>query len=251
MHRFHLPPDQCEGERLELVEREAHHALQVLRLRRDDRVQVLDGRGQVLQCTVEGCGRDRIFLQVVQRHFTPAPACQITLLQALPKGKLFEAILQKSTELGVYRIVPLITERVVSHLDQDDALAKTARWRQVLVEAIKQCGSPWLPLLEPPVGPAEFLGRREQFDLAWFGSLQPNARHPRAVFETFARTQQRLPTTAAVWIGPEGDFSPAETELFESAGVSPVTLGPLVLRTETAALYCLSVLNYELQAPRG
>ena len=104
---------------------------------------------------------------------------------------------------------------------------------------------------KPPLTPRQFLDQGQNFDLALFGSLQPNARHPRQAFESFERTHPRRPGSVAVWIGPEGDFSPAEVALLESKGVLPISLGPLVLRTETAATYCLSILNYELGFDSG
>lgn len=249
MHRFFLPPVQCAGPSLELVDREAHHALKVLRVRRGETVEVLDGEGKILRCTVRDAGRDRVGLEVFQSTVAPAPPFRITLVQALPKGKLFEDIIQKSTELGAFRIVPLITERVVSRFGHDEAESKTTRWRQVALEAIKQCGSPWLPRVEKPIEFEAFLARREAFDLAMFGCLRPAAQHPRSCFEAFVLEQKRLPGSLAFWIGPEGDFSPGEAALLEQSGMQPITLGPLVLRTETAALYCLGIANYELSAP--
>jgi 16S rRNA (uracil1498-N3)-methyltransferase len=209
-------------------------------------VQVLSGAGQVLTCEVRDSERHRMMLEVVStRSSSPSPH-QLTLLQAIPKGKLMEEVIQKATELGVHRIVPIISERVVVRLDPQDAISKTVRWRQVAVEAIKQCGSAWLPHVGEPVTPEVFLDRGEECELAVVGSLQPNAQHPRHYFEEFRRARNRKPKTISVWVGPEGDFTPAELKLMESAGVRPINLGPLVLRTDTAAIYSLSVLNYEL-----
>src|SRR5205085_7324236 len=104
--------------------------------------------------------------------------------------------------------------------------------------------SPWLPQIEAPVTPKQFLARKEQFDLPLVASLQSEAKHPRQYFEAFQREHNRLPESICVWVGPEGDFSPAELEAIKSTGALPITLGPLVLRSETAALYCLSILNY-------
>ena len=249
MHRFYVPPEECTGPEIELTGREAHHAAQVLRVRRGDSVHVLDGAGQDLACTIRDHGRDRVQLEVVERRSVPPPACEITLLQGLPKGKLFEAIIQKSVELGARGIIPLMTERVVAHFDREDGAAKTERWRMVAIEAIKQCGSAWLPTVEEPITPQRFLERGQSPELSLFGSLQFNARHPRHYFQSFERSHQRRPKSVSVWVGPEGDFSPGEVAALESASILPITLGPLVLRTETAAAYCLSVVNYELQAP--
>ncbi len=124
MHRFHLPPERCAQAVLRLEGREAHHALHVLRLRHGELVTVLDGIGNELMCTVEECGRNAIMLSVSLKNFVPAPPSAITLLLAVPKGKIIESIIQKAVELGVRRIVPLLTERVVTHLDDGDAESK-------------------------------------------------------------------------------------------------------------------------------
>jgi 16S rRNA (uracil1498-N3)-methyltransferase len=247
MHRFYLPPEQCQGNHLILTERESHHALHVLRVRHGERLVVLDGAGQELLCEVERPAHERIKLTVMQRNVIPPLPFQITLLQAIPKGKIIESIIQKATELGTYRIVPLLSDRVTTQLDEESSASKVEKWRLAAIEAIKQCGSAWLPQVETPVTPKEYLARGERFDLPLIASLQNDRQHPRERFETFHKEKRRMPGTVCVWIGPEGDFTPAEMSAIKSSGVLPITLGPLVLRSETAAIYSLSVINYELQ----
>jgi 16S rRNA (uracil1498-N3)-methyltransferase len=246
MHRFYLPPSPAQPATLVLPEREAHHALQVLRLRPGERVAVLDGAGHEFLCEIERCNRHEAALKLLEKRTTPAPPCRITLLQAIPKGKTFEEIIQKATELGAARIVPLLTERVVVRLSGKEAAQKTAKWQGVAIEAIKQCGAAWLPEVTAPITPAEFLARREEVDLSLVGSLQADSRHPRGYFQAFHEEHGRLPRSVGIWIGPEGDFSPGELDAIKAGGAEPITLGPLVLRTDTAATYCLSVVNYEL-----
>jgi 16S rRNA (uracil1498-N3)-methyltransferase len=247
MHRFHLPPANCREALLRLDGREAHHALHVLRLQRGERVAILDGAGHEFFCDVESATKKSLVLAVKEQKFTPAPTCAITLLVAIPRGKLIESIIQKAVELGAHRIVPLLTERVVTQLDDDGAEARRGKWQTVAIEAIKQCGTPWLPTVEAPQTIAKFQARGEIFELSLVGSLQTARRHPRAWILEFQKQHGRLPRSAAAWIGPEGDFTPAELQAIEAAGAKPVTLGRLTLRVETAAVYCLSFLNYELQ----
>jgi 16S rRNA (uracil1498-N3)-methyltransferase len=247
MHRFYLPPEQCSDQRLLLTGGEARHAVQVLRLRGGERVIVLDGAGREFLCQTEESQRSKVSLAIIERRAMPALPCQITLLQALPKGQIIESIIQKAAELGASRIVPLLTERVVTRLSAREAPGKTEKWQRVAIEAIKQCGLAWLPQVQAPMTPGEWLARQEQFELPFLASLQPGSRHPRTYFEAFRSKHGRPPRTACVWVGPEGDFTPAETDAIKGAGNLPITLGPRVLRTETAATYCLSVLNYELQ----
>ncbi|MCX7824750.1 MAG: 16S rRNA (uracil(1498)-N(3))-methyltransferase [Verrucomicrobiae bacterium] len=248
MHRFYLPPDQCRGSVLALTAREAHHGLHVLRLQPGERVGVLDGAGHEFLCEVSELGRDTVRLSVVQKDAASPLPYTITLLQAVTKSKSFDTIVQKATELGVSRIVPLLSDRVVAHLDDEKAETKLEKWRLIAIEAIKQCGSPWLPQIDAPLSPHAFLEGGEKFELSLIASLQPDSRHPREWFKRFCEERQRLPQSAAIWIGPEGDYTPAEMNSIKAAGALPITLGKLVLRSETAAIYCLSILNYELQA---
>jgi 16S rRNA (uracil1498-N3)-methyltransferase len=247
MHRFYLPPGHCAGAALRLDGREAHHALRVLRVKYGEMVAVLDGIGNEFLCTVDHCSREAVALSVSLKNFTAAAPCPVTLLVAVPKGKIIEDIIQKSVELGAHRIVPLLTERVATHLDADAAADKREKWQQVAVEAIKQCGALWLPKIEMPVTIAQFLARPERIELALVGSLQTERRQPRECFEEFQTKHGRRPQSAAVWIGPEGDFTLEELQAIQNSGAQPISLGKLVLRVETAAVYCLSILNYELQ----
>src|SRR6266568_3996524 len=118
MHRFYIPPEKCEGVSLFLSGNEAHHALHVLRLERGERVVVLDGAGREFLCAVENFDRDKVQLAVEEKRLVEPPPTRITLLQAIPKGKIIESIIQKATELGVARIVPLLTERVATRLGE-------------------------------------------------------------------------------------------------------------------------------------
>ena len=248
MHRFYLPPERCTGDVLRLVGREAHHALHVLRVKRGERVMVLDGAGNEFSSEVQNVSRHELMLGVTGTKAIPALPSSITLLQAVPKGRIIESIIQKAVELGACRIVPLLTEHVVTRLDDREADGKREKWHQVAIEAIKQCGAAWLPRIETPTTIGKFLARNERFDLALVGSLQTERRHPRECFKEYQALRRRLPQNVAVWIGPEGDFTLGELNLIRAAGALPISLGRLVLRVETAAIYCLSVLNYELNS---
>jgi 16S rRNA (uracil1498-N3)-methyltransferase len=267
--RFYLPPESCADDVLRIEGREAHHALHVLRVKRGEPVVVLDGAGHEFLCEIADASREAVTLCVRQKNFVPPPSCQITLMQAVPRGKIIESIIQKSVELGAHRIVPLLTERVVTHLNEKERAHKQEKWQQVAIEAIKQCGLAWLPEIETPKTIEEALSRRNAglrpgssgiqhaqpapgsspsaFDLSLVGSLQAGRRHPRECFQEFQAKHGRLPQNVAAWIGPEGDFTLDELKAIQAGGALPISLGRLVLRVETAAIYCLSILNYELQ----
>lgn len=248
MHRFFLPPAQCSGALIQLTDAEAHHATRVLRIQTGESVVVLDGAGHTMDCEVREVTKRSVTLSVKQKNFSPPLPCQITLLQAIPKAKAMDYIVQKATELGAARIVPILSERVVVQLNEREAQDKAEKLQPVAIEAIKQCGSPWLTQIEPAVSLKSFLARGEKFELPLVASLQENRKQPREFIRQFREQHQRLPQTACVWIGPEGDFSPAEMDLLHASGALPITLGRLVLRSDTAAIYSLSVLNYELQS---
>jgi 16S rRNA (uracil1498-N3)-methyltransferase len=249
MHRFYLAPGDSVGENLTLAGSEAHHAVHVLRLRRGEQLILLDGAGVERICEVTQTAKSGINLHVLQKRNIPPLPYQLTLVQAIPKGKLLESTIQKATELGVSRVVPLLTERVVTHLEGADVLQKARKWQGVALEAIKQCGSAWLPQVDAPLNIPQFLQQQNKFELNLVGSLQPGSIHPRVHLSEFQQIHQRHPSSVCVWIGPEGDFTSEELAAIQSAGALPITLGRLVLRTETAALYCLSFLAYELQSP--
>lgn len=248
LHRFYLPPSDCREDVLQLNGREAHHALRVLRLKPGDDALVMDGAGGEFFCRVETAGKDRLSLRVKNRNFIPPLPCAIALFVGIPKGKIIESIIQKSVELGARTIAPLLAERVVTRLDEEAAGEKREQWQQVAIEAMKQCGTAWLPEIKTPATIERFLAQKEKPELQLVGSLQKERRHPREVFREFERSHRRLPQSAAVWIGPEGDFTPDELKSIQNAGAQPISLGRLVLRVETAAIYCLSILNCELNS---
>src|SRR4051794_12414746 len=114
MHRFYLPPEKCADKSLRLEGREAHHALHVLRLKRGDPVTILNGAGAIYSCRIASASKTEVQLDALECRRAEAKPWRITLFQAVPKGKLFESIVEKATELGAYRIVPVLSHRVVS-----------------------------------------------------------------------------------------------------------------------------------------
>ena len=235
MHRFFLPDLQQPA----LSAAEAHHALHVLRLKVGDTLNVFDGHGHEAQARIAEISRDTIRLTILQRSDTPALPCRITLAQAIPK-KSMDLIVQKATELGVASIVPLVSDRSVVRLDEDSR--RMERWRDIVLDACKQCGNNWLPEIQPPQKAHDFLASPPKSDLKLIASLQPDARPLKKIL-----IEVPNPKSILILIGPEGDFTPAELGLAKSAGCLPLSLGPLVLRAETAAIYVLSVLNHEVQ----
>ncbi len=248
-HRFYIPEGRWALNRLALEGSEAHHCINVLRLGVGSRVVVFNGRGFEATAEIAEIGKSAVRLKHLQSAKAEPLRCSVTLAQAVPKGKHMELILQKATELGVARIVPLLSERTVVHLAQDEAQRKREKWQQVVIEAAKQCGQNQLPELLEPITPKQFFSEFDRYELPLIASLQSDTRSFKGTLNDFREHHGRRPKSALILIGPEGDFTPAEASSARSAGCIPVSLGPIVLRTETAALYSLSVLAYELQGP--
>ena len=225
MHRFFLPNFQQPT----LSTEETHHATHVLRVKPGDTVNVFDGRGHEAQARVGEAGK----LTILQQSTTPPLPCRITLAQAIPK-KNMDLIVQKATELGVAGVVPLISERTLKR-----PTGTPDRWREIALEACKQSGNNYLPEIFPPQAARDFLNAPGAFDLKLIASLQPDAKPLKQILANVS--------SVLILIGPEGDFTPAELAAAKSAGCLPLSLGPLVLRAETAALYALSILHHELQ----
>ncbi len=243
MHRFFIPPESWNIDALALDEAETHHAVDVLRMNPGDRAVVFNGRGAEATVEIAGISRKSVTLRKVLAGKSAPIGCQITLAQAVPKGKNMDLIVQKAVELGAAAICPLLSERTVIQVEEDDAAKKQQKWQAVAIEAAKQCGQNWLPRVDPPRSPREFFSQPVRHDLMLIASLQPDAMHLKKLL---AETAGKPPKSVLILIGPEGDFTPAEIGLAKSHGCRPITLGPIVLRTETAAIYCLSVLSYEL-----
>jgi 16S rRNA (uracil1498-N3)-methyltransferase len=250
-HRFYIPPERWSLNSLVLGDSEAHHCIDVLRLGVRSRVVVFNGRGAEITAEITAIENGSVHLKELISTKTESLRSAITLAQAIPKGKNMDLIIQKATELGVARIVPLVSDRTIVQLEEGELHRRRERWKQVMIEAAKQSGQNWLPEIAVPVTPKQFFIEFDRYELPLIASLQNDARNFKKVLANFREQHGRRPGSALILIGPEGDFTPAETSSAKSAGCIPVSLGPIVLRTETAAIYSLSVLAYELQGEEG
>ena len=246
MHRFYVPSDEWNTDALVLKESEAHHCRNVLRLGSGDKVVLFNGRGSEITAAIVRSDDAAIHLRKLHQAETPPLRCQITLGQAVPKGKNMDLIVQKAVEIGAAEIVPILSDRTVVRLDAETASSKRAKWQTVAIEAAKQCGQNWLPEVGMPQTLARFFQTRRPFELQLIGSLQSDALHLKKILQQHAEAYGNRPANVLMLVGPEGDFTPAELSLARSQGCRPITLGPIVLRVETAAIYCLSILSYEL-----
>lgn len=249
MPRFYLPAAHWNDNSPTLSPEESHHALSVLRLADGARVTAFDGLGREGTAQISSTKKDAVTLKILH-HSTQAQApCAITLGQAVPKGKTMDLIIQKAVELGVRRVAPLLSDRTVVSLDASEAARKRGRWEEIAIEACKQCGQNWLPEILPPREPKAFFEGGGHSGLLLIASLQPDARPLKRILTEYRDLNGQAPAAVTVLIGPEGDFTPAELAMAKSHGFQPITLGPIILRTETATMYCLSILAHELFMP--
>lgn len=229
-------------ERVTLDERESHHASRVLRVTPGEEVELLDGAGGRLRGTVTGVEKRAVEVTVTRRETVPRPP-RVILVPAVLKGRAMDLLVQKATELGATEIWPTTTERTVVQIGAGEAEGKMAGWRETALEACKQCGNPWLPRIEAPRRLGAALrelpaGRR------WVASLEAGARWPGEVLERSGEAEGPV----VLFTGPEGDFTPGEYATLREAGVIAVTLGPLVLRAETAVIAALAVIQHALRS---
>src|SRR5882724_3866292 len=187
MHRFFLPNLQKPI----LGAEEAHHALHVLRLKAGDTVNVFDGRGHEAQALISQISNQSAELKLLtQSDVAPLP-CRITLAQAIPK-KSMDLIVQKATELGVATIIPLISDHTVVKIDEDSK--RLDRWREIALDACKQCGNNWLPEIQSPQKARDFLGALPKSDLKLIASLQPDAKPLKSILSEAAFVVGRKPS---------------------------------------------------------
>jgi len=242
-------PTENEPTQITLEPGESHHLVAVNRAKAGSTVVVFNGQGTEWICELTKDSKRAAELTVRSKQQAAPMPFRISLAQALPKGGTMEAIVRKATEIGAAKIIPLQSERTQMQLDQNRSDRKTEKWATTALEAAKQCGNPWLPAIEPVQNTSTFFEQPGNYDLKLIASLHSGAKSLKTVLQHYAQSHDALPRTVLWVIGPEGDFTPAEMGIAQNAGFEPITLGPLVLRCETAAIYALSVLSYELSIP--
>jgi 16S rRNA (uracil1498-N3)-methyltransferase len=241
MHRCFAERSSWQIDTVVLCPHESEHLVTVLRAKTGDKAMVFDGHGRVAPAEVV-----KALTRAAHLRFTapaeqyPRPAPSITLIQAVPKGGHMDQIVEKATELGTAIIRPILTDRTVRRPRE----TQTDRWLRVAIGAAKQCGTLWVPAIHPVQSLRDALqNARANCDLILVGSLDANSQPIRHVLrESVANHPKRI----GLLVGPEGDLSPEEHRLACSMGAVAVSFGRLVLRVETAALFGLSTLRYEL-----
>ncbi len=226
---------ELEKEVAILSSEESHHLARVLRVQPGQDITLFDGQGGVAEGLIETVSKSAVDVRISKHWNVPKPVIEIDLIQAVPKPDRWELVLQKAVELGATTIRPVLTK----HTEFKPNPKKQERWNKIVLNAAQQCEVRWLPDLQPLEEFEAILPILGNYDLVLVGSL----------FEG-TRPFRDLPMTGkskvAILIGPEGDFTEEEVRAAVDAGAVPVSFGDRILRTETAAIFGLSVLAYEL-----
>jgi 16S rRNA (uracil1498-N3)-methyltransferase len=232
MPRLYVPPERLTGTQLELDGEPYRHLVRVLRAAPGDAVVLFDGLGHEIAAQVVAIGARAVTLTLGPRRPLPAPAVAITLLQGVPRGERMDLLVQKTTELGVARIVPVLAERCVARPPRE----RSSRWQTIAEEAARQCGRADVPQVTAPVPLAEAL--------ALAG--------PCAARLALWEEERALPLrracpgdapSVALLVGPEGGLAAAEVEAARAAGFATVGMGPRILRAETAAIVAVALVQ--------
>ena len=244
MYRFFVEEDQIGEREIVITGSDVNHIRNVLRMKPGEQMAVSDGKGKDYGCRVREIFRDKVMADILEEKGAEGelPA-RIYLFQGLPKGDKMELIIQKAVELGVYQVIPVATRRAVVKLDKKKEEAKVGRWNGIAQSAAKQSGRGIIPQVAAVASFKEALAMTEGFDV----KVIPfeHASGMEGTRQEFQRIQPG--TDAAVFIGPEGGFEDEEIALARSMGVTAISLGKRILRTETAGLMALSVIGYLLE----
>ena len=241
MHSCYVPPPQISEDTVRISEPERHHLLNVLRLRTDDRVEVFDGAGNRYIASLCDTRTSPLQAKIRQHQFHPHTPPYITLFQGLPKFDKMDLIVQKTTEIGVNEIAPMICQRSIpkSVVQQKRA----ARWQRIANEAAKQCKRPHFAHVFAPQGLEECLGgvlyHLDLLILLWEGERR---RGLKKILRNHGEAE-----SVGLFVGPEGGFTDEEVELAVQNSCLSATFGDNILRTETAAIVGVASVMYELR----
>src|SRR5215470_393948 len=237
-HRFYAPPAQITDSGVTLDAEESHHLTRVLRLSEGALVFVFDGEGAEYECEVARVAKREVELNVLRRLDGAVESpLRLTLAQALIKGDKFDWVIQKATELGVTRIVPLVTDHSDIKRAEERAEQRLQRWRRISLEALKQCGRRRLVEICEPAPFDDFCG-----SVVDSASLIFSEHGGGSLREVSAKLQDV--DQLSLCVASEGGWSERELLKAESSGFTPVSLGSRILRTETAAIVAVTLAQH-------
>lgn len=241
MPRFFVSPEQKKDNMITIKGPDVVHISRVLRLGPGDFITLLDGRGKAYEAVITDlAGTGEITCSIREEKELAAPAVRITLVQGIPKGDKMDLVIEKGTELGVSRFIPLTCRRSVVRLSGGSSAKKLERWRRIAMESAKQCRRPDIPEVSEPAGWDEVFS---SLPADTFGLLPWEEEKSLTLKDVLKESPPG--TDICVFIGPEGGFDPGEVETARSRGVRPVSLGSQILRAETAGMAVATMILYE------
>ncbi len=241
MHRFFVAPTSIHENTVILQGDIAHQIRNVLRMAPGDHICVLDNSGMEYEIELSTIERSEVFGQVIEKRANSSELpIHVTLYQGMPKKDKFEWILQKGTELGISHFVPIITERTIAIPKSDRIDKKLDRWQRIVSEAAEQSGRAVLPDLSEPTAFSELNTLIQNHDLC---VILWEETHQETRLKTILSENSGIKNIAII-VGPEGGLTPTEVELAQDYGAKTASLGALILRTETAAIYAAAVIHY-------
>ena len=236
MHTFYVPAIRPNADTVEISDLEHHHLRNVLRLKKSDVIQIIDGKGGVYSAKVNRISVESTTTQITEQTYYPKKMPVLMLFQGIPKNDKMELILQKTTELGVSQIVPIITERTL----QKPSEKRLKRWNRIVISATKQCKSLWLPELQQVRDFDACINTIATETLSLILWEKEKKHHISNVFKSNAN-----PESLALFAGPEGGFTENVVNDAINKGCIPVTIGSNTLRTETAAIAATAIVAYQ------
>lgn len=240
MSRFFIPRESVKGNLIHIGGVEAHHILDVMRLKALDKVVTFDGTGKEYVGFIKETAKNSLVVEVVETRLPlAAGTSRITLIQAIPKKNKMDYIIEKATELGVYSIIPVITKRTIPRWGESKARANVERWRRIAREAAKQCARRDIPEVAEVTDFRSAIKRSSGCVLALIAALSDDSIKLKSALTNFKGGW------LAAAVGPEGDFTPDEVRIAVEARFKLVSLGSRVLKSDTAGLALLAILNYE------
>ena len=243
-HHFIISPQQIGAKEIVITGNDLEHLSRVLRLKPGETITVSDGEDRVYFCVLTQINKSRAVAEI--KSVSPdysEPSLEVTLLQGLPKGDKLELIIQKAVELGISRVVPVAMERSVVQLSGAKAEARVQRWQRIAQEAAKQSRRGCIPSVSPIVSLAEALEELPERNLVL---LPWEEERSRGLKEILLSPQAQKAAGITLIIGPEGGLPEKELLMAKNKGAIPLSLGPRILRTETAAIATVAIVMYQL-----
>jgi 16S rRNA (uracil1498-N3)-methyltransferase len=242
MHKFFVANENIRENIAKILGDDVKHIYKVLRLKEGDKVSVNNCLGTEYLGVIQSVDKKEVNIRLVEElPINNESPININLYQGLPKSAKMDLIVQKATELGIGNITPIVTERVVVRSEIGE-FNKTERWRRIAVEACKQCKRSLIPSINKPIEFQQFIDEAKEFDLI----IVPYENEEGYGVKQLARELNMQIKKVAIIVGPEGGFEEFEINSLRQIGAKIVTLGPRILRTETAGFVCAALLQYEL-----